>query len=85
MYGPSLAIRATANGTIYPGTAHVMGVNLVAGTSVTIYKGTAATAANKIGFTNTLGAIYELPCVEATNGIHVVFAGGSPEAIIYYK
>ena len=85
MYGPSLAIRATATGTIYPGTAHVMGVNLVSGDSITIYKGTAATAANKIGFTDDLGVFYELPCVEATNGIHVVLAGGSPEAVVYYK
>lgn len=85
MYGPSLALRATVTGTVYPATAHVMGINLVSGTSATVYKGTTATAANKIAFTDKVGEIYEIPCLEATNGIHVVLAGGSPEAIIYYK
>ncbi len=85
MYGPSLAIRATSNGTIYAGTADITGINLIAGDSVTVYKGTAATAANKLASTDKKGEIYELPCVESTNGIHVVLTGGTPEAIIYYK
>lgn len=85
MSGISRAIPVTATGTVFAHDARLVGVNLTAGTSATVYRGTAATAANKLAHVTSVGTVQLLPRVLAEGGLHVVLAGTTPEAIVFYE
>lgn len=82
--GPTYHVHVDETATVFPvtSTVRVAGIQLISGTSVTLYEGASA-AGDPLVIANTVGLMVELPgCVEV-KGLHAVSDSNGAATIFY--
>ena len=79
----SLAYHVTEDGVVVPAYGVVTGVNLVNGTSVTLYEGDAT--GKVIAHVEVEGEVTSLPDVDVKGPLYAVLVGAEAEAVIYVR